>query len=90
MYPYDTQAWRNALQRAGVESFRWHDLRRTWASWHVPSGTCLHELMQLVGWSKIGMVMVYAHLSAEVVGNSASNIDQYWRRAGRSTNYQYP
>ncbi|MBK9497384.1 MAG: site-specific integrase [Xanthomonadales bacterium] len=60
-----TKAWRDALKRAGIEDFCWHDLRHTWASWHVQSGTPLHVLQELGGWSSIKMVQKYAHLSSE-------------------------
>jgi integrase len=58
-------AWRKALKRAGISDFRWHDLRHTWASWHVQSGTPLHVLQELGGWSSAEMVRRYAHLSSE-------------------------
>ena len=60
-----TRAWRRALTRAGIEDFRWHDLRLTRASWHVQNGTPLHVLQELGGWSDPSMVQRYAHLSAE-------------------------
>jgi integrase len=61
----NTKAWRNGLVKAGIEDFRWHDLRHTWASWHVQNGTPIHILQELGGWSDIKMVQRYAHLSAE-------------------------
>ena len=60
-----TKAWYQALERAGIENFRWHDLRHTWASWHVQSGTPLYALQELGGWESPEMVRRYAHLSAE-------------------------
>ncbi len=60
-----TKAWFEALKRAGIEDFCWHDLRHTWASWHVQNGTPLHVLQELGGWSSLKMVQRYAHLSGE-------------------------
>jgi hypothetical protein len=45
----NTRAWRKALIKAGISDFRWHDLRQTWASWHVQNGTPLHALQELGG-----------------------------------------
>ena len=70
----NTKAWRNALVRAGITNFRWHDLRHTWASWHVQNGTPIHILQELGGWSDIRMVMRYAHLAPEHLSKYASNI----------------
>jgi integrase len=61
----NTKAWRQALARCGIEDFRWHDLRHTWASWHVQGGTPLHALQELGGWESPEMVRRYAHMSAE-------------------------
>ncbi|MBS3953673.1 MAG: site-specific integrase [Methylomicrobium sp.] len=69
----NNHAWRKALKRAGIESFRWHDLRHTWASWHVQNGTPLNILKELGGWSDIQMVLKYAHLSADHLSEYAEN-----------------
>jgi integrase len=60
-----TKAWYAALDRAGIKNFRWHDLRHTWASWHVQGGTPLFALQELGGWESAEMVRRYAHLAAD-------------------------
>lgn len=59
----NTKAWREALASLGIRDFRWHDLRHTWASWHVQNGTPLHVLQELGAWHSEAMVKRYAHLS---------------------------
>jgi len=71
----NTPAWRKALQRAGIENFRWHDLRHTWASWHMQSGTDPYHLKALGGWSSLGMVERYAHLAVHHLAPHAANIE---------------
>jgi len=68
-----TKAWKNALERAGISDFRWHDLRHTWASWHVQNGTSLQQLMELGGWASFEMVLRYAHLSGEHLRDAAGH-----------------
>jgi integrase len=66
--------WRKALERAGIENFRVHDLRHTWASWHVQNGTPLPVLQRLGGWKTLAIVMRYAHLGQSHVSEHAENI----------------
>lgn len=58
-----TAAWHKATKRAGLEGFRPHDLRHTWASWHAMAGTPMNVLQALGGWSGPQMVQRYAHLA---------------------------
>ena len=69
------RTWKKCLERAAIKNFKWHDLRHTWASWHVQAGTPLQVLMELGGWSTIDMVLKYAHLSSQHLHNAAGKID---------------
>jgi integrase len=67
-------AWRKACIRAGVPRLRFHDLRHTWASWHVQAGTPLPVLQELGGWASLVMVQRYAHLGRSHVAAWAGNL----------------
>mgnify|MGYP001562956668 CR=1 FL=1 len=70
----NTRAWRQALKRAGIEDFRWHDLRHTWASWLAQKGTPLNVLQELGGWETEAMVRRYAHLAPQQLNDHSEKI----------------
>lgn len=70
----NTKAWKRALRLAGIDDFRWHDLRHTWASWHAQAGTPMFELQLMGGWQSAEMVRRYAHLAPEHLAKAAARI----------------
>jgi integrase len=73
----NTRAWRNALKRAGIENFRWHDLRHTWATWHRQAGTPTHELQRLGAWQSTVMVERYAHVASDALMGAAGRLEGF-------------
>lgn len=71
----DNQAWNIGLRKAGIEDFRFHDLRHTWASWLIQSGVPLSVLQEMGGWESIEMVRRYAHLAPNHLTEHARKID---------------
>ena len=69
-------AWYNALEAAGIEDFRFHDLRHTWASWHRQAGTSCDELKDLGGWKSRVMVDRYAKYATEHLAVAATRIQR--------------
>ncbi|MBU1355686.1 MAG: tyrosine-type recombinase/integrase [Candidatus Edwardsbacteria bacterium] len=55
----------DALKRANVRDFRFHDLRHTFASYLVMSGASIKVVQQLLGHKDLKMTMRYSHLSNE-------------------------
>ena len=72
-----TKAWYKALVVADIKDFRWHDLRHTWASWHIQNGTPLNVLQELGGWESVEMVRRYAHLGHTHLANYSENSCQF-------------
>lgn len=71
-----TAAWRKARHRAGLEGFRWHDSRHTWATNQARAGTPLLHLQAMGGWSNSTMVNRYAKMNVEAQRQYANNTRQ--------------
>lgn len=57
------KSWETALERAGIEHFRFHDLRHTTASYLAMEGATAPEIAEVLGHKDLQMVKRYAHLS---------------------------
>lgn len=58
-------AFKNAVQQAGIEDFHFHDLRHTFASRLVMSGVDIRTVQELMGHKTISMTLRYTHLSPD-------------------------
>ena len=56
-------SWKTALGEAGIENFRFHDLRHSFASYLAMTGATLAELAEALGHRSFTMVKRYAHLT---------------------------
>ena len=68
-------AWEAALDAAGIEGFRFHDLRHTFASWLVQRGRTLKEVQEALGHQTITMTMRYSHLAPEHLRAAVAVLD---------------
>jgi len=68
-------AFTNAVLAAGLENFRLHDLRHTFASWLVSSGVPLPEVRDLLGHTSIKQTERYAHLAPGRLHDAVAVLD---------------
>ena len=71
-----TKPFEHALKKAGIDNFRFHDLRHTFASHFVMSGGDLLSLREILGHSDIRMVQRYSHLRPEYKKEKLNNLDR--------------
>lgn len=76
--PYIKGALENLIKSVGIENFRIHDMRHTYASYLAQNGAELLEIAQLMGHKNLQQVQIYAHLTqkhtAKVVRKMSANV----------------
>jgi integrase len=70
-----TKAWHTAVARAGIENFRFHDLRHSCASGLVQNGANLAEVATLLGHKSLQMTLRYSHVSND---GTTRLVDRVW------------
>jgi len=75
--PVDVRTpWENALKRAEITDFKWHDLRHSCASYLAMNGASLAEIAEILGHRTLQMVKRYAHLSDAHVSKVVANMNE--------------
>ena len=59
------KSWRTALKSAGIEDFRFHDLRHSSASYLAMNNVSVRTIAEILGHKTLSMVQRYSHLSSE-------------------------
>lgn len=69
--------WEQALKKANILNYKWHDNRHSCASYLLMNGASLAEIAEILGHKTLSMVKRYAHLSDE---HTSSVIEKMNRR----------
>ena len=77
------------LKLAGIEDFRFHDLRHTFASWYMMNGGDLYELAKILGHSNIRMTERYAKLGKAHIAKTGETAREMWKLMSRVENEQW-
>jgi integrase len=67
------------LELAGIQDFRFHDLRHTFASWYMMNGGDLYELAKILGHSNIRMTERYAKLGKAHIARTGDTAREMWK-----------
>ncbi|GJQ48694.1 hypothetical protein KsCSTR_23780 [Candidatus Kuenenia stuttgartiensis] len=57
------KVFKKSLECAGIDDFRFHDLRHCFASWNRQAGVGIYTIAELMGYKNTTMTMRYAHIT---------------------------
>ncbi len=73
------RSFKTVLKQAGIDGFRFHDLRHTFASWYMMNGGDLYELAKILGHSNIKMTERYAKLGKDHIARTGDTAQLMWQ-----------
>jgi integrase len=73
------RSFRTILRMAGIENFRFHDLRHTFASWYMMNGGDLYELAKILRHANIRMTERYAKLAKSHIARTGGTARELWK-----------
>jgi site-specific recombinase XerD len=68
-------AFEDALKRAQIEAFRWHDLRHTYASRLAQAGVDPYSIQRLMGHKSFATTQRYAHHHVESLRRGVESLE---------------
>jgi integrase len=80
------RAFQKTLRIAGIENFKYHDLRHCFASALVQKGVDLYQVQRLLGHKDNRMTQRYAHLAPENLRDAVLKLDKKEVKKEFSTN----
>ena len=78
-------AFDGACRQAKIDSFRFHDLRHTCASWLVMKGRSLKEVQEILGHREFSMTLRYAHLSPDRLRDAVAALEVFGSTSAHSS-----
>jgi integrase len=77
--PSRTVQWqfKRVLEKAGIENFRFHDLRHTCASWMAMADVPILTIKEVLGHKDVRMTLRYSHLSPDQKVDAVKRLDRF-------------
>lgn len=72
------KAFKGAVKDAGIENFRFHDLRHCYASWNRQAGASLDDIAELLGQKDTRMAKRYSHITIHHLSKAVESVENFY------------